>query len=249
MEKWRGKIAVITGASSGIGESVAKTLASNGLIVIALARRLEVIEKIAKTSKGVIHPRKCDVSDFNSIKSTFKKIEEEFGSIHILINNAGKNTVTKILDPSDDADEKLNSVIATNFTGLVQCTREGVRLIKKSQDYGLIINVGSVLDSIIPLTSYSIYPATKFAVRVFSETIRYELVAEKNDKIRVTTISPGLTKTEIFGASGGKNDEKMFKLTPHMQPGDISESVIYILSTPFNVNVNQIVIRPVGQKL
>lgn len=249
MEKWRGKVAVITGASSGIGESVAKTLASNCLIVIALARRVELVEAIAKSSKGVIHAHKCDVSDLNSIKETFKWIEDKFSSISILINNAGKSTQVKVLDPSDDATEKLNSVIETNFTGLVHFTRFGVRLMKKSQDYGLVINIGSVLDSIIPVQSYSIYPATKFAVRAFSEVIRYELTAEKNDKIRVTTISPGSTKTGIVIASGAKDDTKTFKNNPYMLPGDISESVIYIMSTPFNVNVNQIVIRPVMQKL
>jgi NADP-dependent 3-hydroxy acid dehydrogenase YdfG len=90
MDKWKGKIACVTGASVGIGEAIVKDLAKNGIIVIGLARRPEKIEEFAKEVKdGQIFAYKCDVSDLESVKSAFKWIEEKFGCLHILINNAG----------------------------------------------------------------------------------------------------------------------------------------------------------------
>lgn len=90
MDKWKGKIAVVTGASVGIGEAIVKDLANKGITVIGLARRPEKIEEYAKElSEGQIFSYKCDVSDLESIKSAFHWIEEKFGVINILINNAG----------------------------------------------------------------------------------------------------------------------------------------------------------------
>ena len=132
--------------------------------------------------------RSLDVSDQDSVKATFQWIEEKFGHMHILINNAGIATNTKILDQGDDVARKINEVINTNVTGLVQCTREAFRLIKKSEDYGFIININSVLGHYIPFMqlSLNIYPPTKYAVTAVTEVLRQELINLKNDKIRVS---------------------------------------------------------------
>lgn len=250
MEKWRGKIAVVTGASSGIGEAIVRDLAAGGLIVIGLARGVEKIAEIAKDfEEGKIVPYKCDVSDLESIKEAFKWIEEKFSSIHILINNAGIAMYEKILDPSDEITDRINKLIDTNFKGLVHCAREGVRLIKKSDDYGMIINVSSIMDSVIPFPNPSaIYPSSKFAVRAFSEIVRQELIVSNNDKIRVANISPGVVKTNIGHAGGRKDPDGHYEKLAHLQSSDISQSVIYLLSTGYNVNVTQITIKPVGEK-
>lgn len=165
MEKWIGKVAVVTGASAGIGEAIVVDLAKAGIHVIGLARRSEKVEAIANkvgSTTGRIHARQCDVSDLESVKEAFKWIEEMFGSIHILVNNAGTAFKMQILDESDVTD-KLNTVINTNFTGLVHCTREAVRLIKKSDDFGMVVNIGSVVGHSIPFrpNSFNIYAPTK----------------------------------------------------------------------------------------
>ncbi|CAG9810713.1 unnamed protein product [Chironomus riparius] len=252
MDKWVGKIAVVTGASSGIGAAIVKDLAQHGLIVIGLARRSEKVDEIAKeltSAPGKIHSHKCDVGDLNSVKKTFKWIEEKFQKVHILINNAGVSFYDDILDPSDERTARLNEVININFTGLVHTTREAFRLMKVADDYGMIINVGSVYDNMIkfPNTS-SIYPATKYAVRSLTEIIRQELIVADNDKIRVANVSPGIVRTNIGHAAGRQDADTFYDTRPCLEPESISEGVIYMLSTPWNVNVTQLTIKPVGER-
>ncbi len=193
MEKWRGKIAVVTGGSAGIGSAFVRDLAKNGIHVIGLARRHERIQEIAKElgeTPGKIYAYKCDVSDLQSIKDTFKLIEETFGAIHILVNNSGCARNIKILS-DDDVSEQIEEVIRTNFNGLVHVTREAYRLMKKSNDYGYICNINSNLGHRVPFPfnrnmSHNVYHGSKYAVTATSEVLRQELICQDNDKIRVT---------------------------------------------------------------
>ena len=193
MEKWVGKIAVVTGASAGIGAELVRDFAKAGIHVIGLARRSEKIEEIAKElgeTPGKIHAFKCDVSDLSSIKDAFKWIESNFGFMHILVNNAGIIRNIKILT-DEDVSDKINEIIGTNFSGLVHVTREAYKLMKKSNDYGMIINVNSNAGHKIPFpmnpnVSHNVYHGTKFAVTATSEVLRQELICQENDKIRVT---------------------------------------------------------------
>lgn len=193
MEKWKGKFAVITGASAGIGAEIVKDFAKNGINVIGLARRPEVIleygSKIVGEGYGKIHAYKCDVTSPQSIKDAFKWIEEQFGVIHIIVNNAGILKNLKILG-DEDVSDKIDEVIHTNFNGLVHCTHEAYRLIKKSGDYGFIININSNAGHRIffPANgmSHNVYHGTKYAVTATSEILRQELIMQENDKVRVT---------------------------------------------------------------
>lgn len=168
MEKWKGKTAVVTGASAGIGLEILKDLAKLGINVVGLARRPEKIEQEVKEfgeTPGKIHAYKCDVSDLQSVKDAFKWIEAKFGIINILINNAGILRNIKILT-EEDVSDKINEVINTNFTGLVHVTHEAYRLLKKSDDYGMIINVNSNAGHKIPFplnpsVSHNVYHGTK----------------------------------------------------------------------------------------
>lgn len=247
MEKWNGKIAVVVGASSGIGESVLKVLAERGLIVIGLARRSERI-KTAKNCK--IFARKCDASDLKSIKETFKWIEETFGHINVLINNAAILHKMSIFDESEEATEKLNAVIDTNFTGAVHLIREGVRLMKKSDDYGLIVNVNSIAGHSVyaGLHISNLYSPTKHAMTALSEIVRQELIVSGNEKIRVSNLSPGVVKTNIMVAGKAFNSKADYDNIPHLEAEDIAQGVIYLLETPYNVNVTQLTIKPVGER-
>jgi len=157
VDKWIGKIAVVTGASAGIGAAIFKEFARNGINVIGLARRSERVESLIAelgTVKGKAYAYKCDVSDPKAVEEAFKWIEEKFGVVNILVNNAGIGRNVGILEEGSEAFFKLNEVINTNLRGLTQCTREAYRLMKKSDDYGLIVNINSIAGHSVRFPSY-----------------------------------------------------------------------------------------------
>lgn len=191
VEKWVGKFAVVTGASAGIGAAIFGELVKAGVNVIGLARRSEKIEELIKElgqTKGKAYAYKCDVSDPQSVTEAFKWIEAEFNVINILVNNAGIGRNARILEDGDEAFNKMNEVFDTNVRGLTHCTREAFRLMKKSNDYGLIININSILGHSVPFAGFSsnIYSASKHAVTALTAQLRNELVISDNHKVRVT---------------------------------------------------------------
>lgn len=249
MNRWIGKICVITGASSGIGSACAKDLAEAGLIVIGLARRADLIDKLKKEIKsGQIYSRNCDITDIESVKSAFKWIEENFGSVDILINNAGITKPEQIL--TEGNEEILIKVVETNLFGVLFATKEAYKLMMKNNCVeGLIINVNSILGHKISYISgreplYNIYPGSKFALGAMTEVIRHELHFLKNKKIRVASISPGLCKTEILAEF--PNSEHIWKSTSSLNPADVSQGILYILSTPNHVEIHELIIKAVG---
>lgn len=190
-EKWVGKVAVVTGASAGIGAAIVKDFAKLGINVVGLARRPEKVESLIKelgTTKGKAYARQCDVSNPESVTDAFKWIESKFKVVNILVNNAGVARNVNFFDENPETLKKLNEVIDTNVKGLAHCTREGYRLMNKSGDYGLIVNVNSVVGHNVPVSGFSmnIYPASKFAVTALTESLRQELIYADNKKIRVT---------------------------------------------------------------
>lgn len=177
MEKWSGKVAVVTGASAGIGEAIVKDFVKYGIDVVALARRMDRLEKLKeelKDSKGKVIPVKCDVSNKESIDAAFKEIEEKVNVVHILVNNAGIAIHTSMLGDEENIEENITNTINTNFLGLVIVTRKAYKLMKKSEDYGMIINIGSVAGHSNPFTPYStnVYPSR---FRVFSFIFGFHL--------------------------------------------------------------------------
>lgn len=241
MEKWEGKFAIVTGASSGIGAEITKKFAENGINVIALARRYERLEENIRNigwTKGTIYPHRCDISDYESIKETFKWIEDNFGEINILVNNAALATFSHALDESEETTEMINNVINTNLNGLVHCTRKAVGIMKKNGNPSIIINIASTLAHSIPFLNFStnIYPATKFAVRGFKEMIQHELIIEKNSMIRIGNISPGIVATDML-------TKEMIEKSLHIMPEDVANAVLYVISTPINVNISDLIIH------
>lgn len=163
------------------------------MTVIGLARRVERVEelktKIPSTSTGDLHAFKCDLQKEDDVKAAFKWIEEKFGGVDVLVNNAGIITQANLVDL--DNTEKLKSVIDTNILGVVYCTREAFQSMKKRNVDGHVITINSVAGHNVPYTvntsfpSFNIYPATKFAVTAMTETYRQEFQREKT-KVKIT---------------------------------------------------------------
>lgn len=142
MDRWIGKVAVVTGASAGIGAAIVKDLAKAGLIVIGLARRADKIEQLKnelKNVSGEIHSHQCDITNEESIKTTFNWIVEKFGGINILINNAGIFRYTNLLDENNG--QMITDTVNTNLLGLLFCTREVFKSMNKSPEDAHIINI------------------------------------------------------------------------------------------------------------
>ena len=178
MEKWVGKIAVVTGASAGIGAEIVRDFAKAGIHVIGLARRPQKIEEIAielGETPGKIHSYKCDVSDSKSIKQAFQWIEEKFSFVHILINNAGCGFSESIFTDTLQDGEHFDKVINTNFNGLVHMCRHVYHLMIKSDDYGMIINMNSIAGHIVPYSIEesvaNVYHGSKHAVTATTEVM------------------------------------------------------------------------------
>lgn len=191
VDKWIGKVAVVTGTSAGIGSEIFKDFARAGITVIGLARRSERVESIIEelgSIKGQAYALKCDISDPQEVLKAFKWIENKFGVVNILVNNAAIVRSGGILEENEDQFKKANDILDTNVRGLIHCSREAYRLMKKSDDYGLIININSVLGHILPFVGgiMSSYAASKFAVTALTETIRQELVIANDRKVRIT---------------------------------------------------------------
>lgn len=147
----------------------------------------------------------------------------------------------------------MEQVIQTNFTGLVHCTQKAFRLMEKSGDFGIIINIGSVAGHAIPSLDFkfNVYPGTKHAVRATTEVIRLELNKKNNKKIRVAEISPGGVSTEIQQAGGFiKDGEDWLQDQGHeaLRDADIAQAVNFLLMTPHSVNITEIIIKPTGEK-
>ncbi|KAH1015303.1 farnesol dehydrogenase isoform X3 [Dendroctonus ponderosae] len=241
IERFSGKVAVVTGASAGIGASIAEDLVKNGIIVAGLARRSENVEKIAQKltgQKGKLYAFKCDMTVEAEVIATIKQIIAKLGPISILINNAGLSLNTSLLGGDT---KKWKTVLDTNILGLCIATREVAQNMIANKTAGHIIHINSVIGHIvIDFPGLNVYGPSKYAVTALAETLRLEVNREKL-QIKVTSISPGYVKTGIQSVSG-LGDLPI----PPLDPADIADAVIYALSTPPHVNVSELTVRAVG---
>lgn len=200
MDKWAGKVAVVTGASAGIGAAIVEELAKYKINVVGLARRKDRIEQLAKENKnlpGKIYAVECDVTKTESITAAFNWIEKNLGGVDILVNNAGTFRKAEALDLSVP-DESFTLTIETNLTGLLLCTRKAYKLMQ-NRPLGYIININSIAGHMsagaLPSSfGLNIYGATKHAVTNATEVFRLELAAAENRNIRVSVSKSLLAK-------------------------------------------------------
>ncbi|XP_045483409.1 farnesol dehydrogenase-like [Harmonia axyridis] len=242
MERMVGKVAVVTGASSGIGEKIAEMLVKNGMTVIGLARRYELVEKLSKklqNETGKLYPMKVDITNDDELVETFREIEKKFEPIHVLINNAGLFPPGSLITGSTELWRK---VMDTNVMALCIASREAIQIMKKNNIDGQIININSVAGHKIPHTTIlHIYPASKYAVTALTESLRLELTSE-GSKIRMTSISPGAVRTEPMLDVDGMD-------MPLLNPEDVANAAQYVLSTPPHVQIAELTIKCVGETI
>jgi NADP+-dependent farnesol dehydrogenase len=250
MERWTGKIAVVTGASAGCGAAIAEALVKEGLQVVGLARRKERVDQLAQklsSAKGKLHSLKADMTVEADIINAFKWIRENLGPVAILINNAGLSQPNTLIGGNT---EMWKTVLDTNVLGLTIATREAINHMMDHQIDGHVIHINSVLGHYVAhVPKLNMYSASKFAVTALTETLRQELVA-LNSKIRITSVSPGPVDTE-FAISSNLNDnkdwEKIYSAMPKLKSEDVADAVIYVLSTPPHVQVQEVMLRPLGE--
>ena len=229
-----GKIAIVTGTSSGIGAEFSKALTGKGCRVFGLARRTDRLKKVQSHLGDRFIPVPIDINDYKKVESW---VEETFSSSplpDILINNAGVGYFGGVDELSPDDWE---TMIRTNLTSVFRLTRLIVPLMKKSDATNHIINIASVA-ALIGNPNISGYNASKFGLRGFSEALMKEL---REYKIKVTCMFPGSIATEFFDDHGGTH--------PNMMNGkDVANTLIHILETTDNFLIDEITMRPLIPK-
>jgi len=241
------KVAIVTGASSGIGYSTALALAKAGAKVAIGARRTDRLNSLQteiEQNGGEALIQKLDVTQKNDCQSFVDVVLKKWGSVDILVNNAGLMPLSFIKNLKIDEWDRM---IDVNIKGVLYCTAAVISHMREKKS-GHIINISSVAGRIV-FPAGSIYCATKHAVTAFSEGLRQELSARSN--IRVTCIEPGVVATELTSTitddslqSFVENAKKMDSLNAE----DIANAILFAVESPQNVNVNEILIRPTSQE-
>jgi NADP-dependent 3-hydroxy acid dehydrogenase YdfG len=233
------KVITITGASSGIGEAIARLLAQNGAKVLLGARRTEKLEQITKdvrSSGGTAEFKAVDVTNREDVKAFIHFAKDKFGCVNVICNNAG----VMPLSPLNALKvEDWDNMINVNIHGVLNGIAAGLPLME-AQGGGQFINTASIAAHMVGPTS-AVYSATKYAVWAISEGLRQE---SKN--IRVTIISPGVVETELgsdITDEASKGFLKELRKTA-LTPDAIARAVLYAVSQPDDVDVNEIIVRP-----
>ncbi len=245
MAKLDGKVAVVTGASSGIGEATAEALAAEGATVVVAARREDRLEDLVgriEGNGGQVLSISCDVTNEEQAHALIERAESEFGQVDILVNNAGVMLLSRI---DKSLSDQWRQMFDVNVLGLLYATDAAIKVMKR-QSAGHIVNISSVAGRKVRVTG-GVYSGTKWAVNAISEALRMEL---QEDGIRITIVEPGAVKTELtehitdedaLDAMSGLLSLDILKAE------DIANSIVYAVTQPENVSVNEVLIRPTQQ--
>ena len=243
MGELSGRTAIVTGASSGIGRATAAALANAGARVALGARRIERVEELARELAGEGHlGARLDVTDGESCRSFVERVVDAFDDIDILINNAGLALGrTAIAEGSDEDDA---AMWETNVLGLVRMTR---LVVPHMEDWrGHVVNLGSWAGR-EAYTYGGMYVGSKFAVRSLTSVLRKELVG----RIRVTTVDPGMVGETEFSDVRFRGDERrkqaVYEGVRYLTPDDVADCILWVVTRPPHVNVDEIVVKPLQQ--
>jgi NADP-dependent 3-hydroxy acid dehydrogenase YdfG len=242
------KVALVTGASSGIGEATAKKLAGAGVKIGIAARRAERLHALKAEIEqlgGQALVLEMDVADKASVEAGVKKLIEAYGGIDIAFNNAGLMPLSNIDEFKTDEWDRMVDV---NIKGVLNLSAAVLPQMIK-QHSGHIVNTSSVAGRKVYGQGFAVYSATKFAVSAFTEGLRME-VAQKHN-IRVTSIQPGATATELSQHTTSEEFVQiMAGFSNHVEflsPSDVADTVLYAVSAPDHVNIAELYVMPTNQ--
>jgi NADP-dependent 3-hydroxy acid dehydrogenase YdfG len=243
-----GKVAAVTGASSGIGEATAVMLAEAGAAVSLAARRSDRISDLAKKIEGAggrALPIEADLGNEEQANAFIRQTKEQLGRLDILVNNAGQ----MLLGPVIGADtSEWRRMVDVNLLGLLYSTHAALPIMGE-QGSGHIVNISSVAGRFATFGA-AVYNLTKFGVNAFSEALRQEVAAAN---VKVTVIEPGFVATELQGHNTHpmviEAIENMRKeVGKPLEAEDIARSILYAVGEPDHVAVNEVLVRPAGQR-
>jgi NADP-dependent 3-hydroxy acid dehydrogenase YdfG len=241
-------VALVTGASSGIGEATALALSSHGAKVALVARRADRLEALAERIGDGALVIEADVSDQSAAAGAVQRTVDELGRLDTLINNAG----VMLLGPIQDAPlEEWETMISVNVRGLLYCAHAALpHLLKAAEDaprqVADLVNISSVAGR-VPRLGSGVYNLTKHGVGAFSESLRQEVTQRH---VRVSLVEPGATATELASHNRAEVREQMskrFGSMELMQAEDIADAIAYIVTRPRRVAINEVLIRPTDQ--
>ncbi|OBB20212.1 SDR family oxidoreductase [Mycolicibacterium elephantis] len=245
-----GRVAVITGASSGIGEATAKRLAASGAKVALLARRADRLEKLAAEigeAGGTALALPVDVTDADAVRAAAERVEAEWGPADVLFNNAGVMLPAPI---DEQRFDQWQQQIDLNITGLMNAIGAFVpQLVAAAADKGVadLINTSSIAaQNLFP--HFAVYSGTKAFVTHMSRTLRAELGAKN---VRVSAVEPGIVETELQGHVTDPGAQEWLDGTRDqidwLAPDDVAEAIEFLVSQPARVNLQQLTIMPTRQ--
>ena len=242
MSNVENKVIAITGASSGIGEATAKLLAQNGAKVVVGARRTRKLEKIVEAIRNegsTAESKAVDVTSLEDVKAFVEFAKDKFGRIDVMVNNAGLMPLSKLEALKID---EWNRMIDVNIRGVLHGIAAALPTFKQ-QHSGQFINLSSIGGHAVSPTA-AVYCATKYAVWAISEGLRQE-----SPDIRVTIISPGNTESELTSTiSDTQAAQWVEKFRAAVIPADaIARAIAFAIEQPADVDVNEIIVRPIGQ--
>jgi 3-hydroxy acid dehydrogenase/malonic semialdehyde reductase len=238
-----GKVALVTGATSGFGEACAEAFARAGATVVAAGRRKERLDALAARLGARIHPLVLDVRDRAAVERALRELPAPLAAIDVLVNNAG---LALGLEPAQRASlDEWQTMIDTNCTGLVTVTRAVLPgMVERNR--GHVVNVGSVAGT-YPYPGGNVYGATKAFVRQFTLNLRADLLGTA---VRATVVEPGMAETEFSLVRFGGDAARAAKVYEGVRPlagADVAEAVLWAVSLPPHVNVNALELMPVQQ--
>jgi len=241
------KVAIITGASSGIGHATALALSKAGAKVAIGARRTDRLDQLADEitkNGGEVFSQKLDVTNKSECDSFVDAVLKKWDTVDILVNNAGVMPLSFIKTLKVD---EWDQMIDVNIKGVMYCTAAVISHMKEKKS-GHIVNISSVAGRIV-FPGGSVYCATKHAITAFSEGLRQEFSTRSN--IRVTCIEPGVVATELANTITDESLQAFVESAKKMQSlnaEDIANAILFAVEAPNHVNVNEILIRPTTQE-
>lgn len=240
-----GKVVVITGASSGLGEATAHHLAAAGAFLVLAARRGDRLEALAaqiRAGGGRAETVVADVSRRADVEAVVQKAVASFGRVDVMVNNAGLMAIAPLSEGKVDEWERM---IDINVKGVLYGIAAALPVFQK-QGAGHFINIASVAGVKVFSPGGTVYSGTKFAVRAISEGLRHEV----GGAIRTTVISPGAVDSELkLGSSHAQSAQTVNEFYQQAIPADsVARAIAYAIEQPADVDINEIVLRPTVQE-